>query len=305
MLEVEDWTQPSQHNKQRVSARKVSSKNETKQLTLASSTPELPPGSLQAEVEDSFRDTHSPTSHLFPVRTRSNSSPPVRPSSLSRLLAQAPPETQLETIPPSRTRTPSPTTSPPPPPSPSQYTGSVPHHVPVVPSPLRPGSRASRLSSTSRFSVGLIPPLGSSSLGSPSAAKAAPTIALSDQPLMSSPSGEANPFGSPTTPSSAEGSIPEGMIDLLKNRRRTTSYHIPRTSPLAGSSTSHTGSTSTTDTVQPTSTASGTLANLANNWGVSLGRKKRTRLSSLATFDAGGSADHATDASASELLKRF
>ncbi|KAF7360793.1 ATG11 domain-containing protein [Mycena venus] len=161
MLEVEDWTQPSQQNKRRVSSRKVSREQPQSPLLLDTSSPALPSGPPEADVEDSFLTTHSPNLHLFPVRTRSTSSPPVRPSSLSRLLAQAPPESPLEPVPsPSNNKSPSPPTSPPPPASPSHHTGSIPQHVPVLSSPLRPGSRASRISTTSRFSVGRIPPPG-------------------------------------------------------------------------------------------------------------------------------------------------
>ncbi|KAJ7239651.1 hypothetical protein C8J57DRAFT_1564697 [Mycena rebaudengoi] len=81
MLEIEDWTQPSQQNKRKVSSRKVSKEH---QSPLVDSTPTLPPGPPEAEVEDSFLPTHhSSNLHLFPARTRSSSSPPVRPSSLT------------------------------------------------------------------------------------------------------------------------------------------------------------------------------------------------------------------------------
>src|SRR4051812_30028716 len=99
MLEVEDWTQPS-HNKRRLSSRKFSNgDNESKDYSAQRSpspgklSPSaLPPGGPpEPEVEDTFLVTHhSPNSHLFPVaRGRANSSPTARPSSLSRLLAQA------------------------------------------------------------------------------------------------------------------------------------------------------------------------------------------------------------------------
>lgn len=315
MLEVEDWTQPS-HNKRRGSSRKVSIEKEAiKESILGSSPPALPPGPPEAEVEESFLVTHPPNSHLFPVRARANSSPTVRPSSLSRLLAQAAPEAQLEPVPQSPIRTPSPTTttSPPPPPLPSPHsphTGSAPHHVPGVPSPLRPGSRASRMSNTSRFSVNRLPALGNAVSGS-TMAKAAPTIALSDQPLASSPSsGEGNPFGLPSTPS-PDGSMSDGMANILNPRQRATSYHIPRTSPLgAGSSVQ----SKLPQPARPTLTATGTLASLASSWGVSFSRKKKAELDfdNLAatpespTDPRRSSDDHTTpDPSASELLKRF
>lgn len=314
MLEVEDWTQPS-HNKRRVSPRKQSIEHEPKELLLASSTPALPPG---PEVEDTFRDTHPPNSHLFPVRTRSNSSPTARPSSLSRLLAQATPDASPDVNPtpqssqPRQSSPPPPpppaTTSPPAPPSPSQFTGSIPQHVTNASSPLRPGSRASRMSTASKFS-GRIPTLGAAS-NSPSAAKAAPTIALSEEPLISSgSSGDGNPFGSPVTPSPPEESISEIVTtNQLKDRRRTVSSHISRTSPLA---TNIPLSNESIGMSRPTLRAAGTLASLANSWGVSFGRRRQTELGSIAGVvespsDARGSSDRlATDASASELLKRF
>lgn len=314
MLEVEDWTQPS-HNKRKGSSRKVSvePKEEEKEFIHGSSPPPpaLPPGPPEAEVEDSFQVTHPPNSHLFPVRTRANSSPTARPSSLSRLLAQATPETLLHPDQKSPIRTPSPTTSPPPPPSPSHHTGSIPHHAPVAYSPLRPGSRASRLSITSKFSVGRVPALAGGASGSP-IAKAAPTTALSEQPLASSPSsGDANPFGLPSTPS-PDGSISDGMANVILSRRRTTSYHIPKTSPLAASSSSQ---STTNQAVRPTVTASSTLANLANSWGMPFSRRKRVELGTtsndipvkpVSSINATPDNNHTeAEASASELLKRF
>ncbi|KAJ7635147.1 putative peripheral membrane protein [Roridomyces roridus] len=314
MLEVEDWTQPTQSNKRRVSSRKVS--KDSPQSPLADSTPALPPGGPpEAEVEDSFLTTHSPNLHLFPSRARSGSSPPVRPSSLSRLLAQAPPESSpqphLDPIPDV------PATAPSPPTSPSHHTGSAPQHVPVLSSPLRPGSRASRISTTSRFSVGRggIPVLGAStSSGSPgTGAKAPPTTALAEQQainvLSSSPSSaEMNPFiRSPSTPS-PDDSMAEGVSNVLRHsRRRTASY--PRTSPLAAPSVSEaTTSTPSTSTARPSSgvSASNALANLASSWGVSFGRKKKPELASLAsTADRGPGEEEDGIERASELLKRF
>ncbi|KAG6916954.1 hypothetical protein DXG01_004503 [Tephrocybe rancida] len=264
MLEVEDWTQPS-HNKRRVSSRKVSGDKERQDIILSSSPPALPPGPPETEVEDSFLVTHPPNSALFPVRTRANSSPTARPSSLSRLLAQATPESQLDPVPQSPIRTPSPTTSPPLPP-PSPHVGSTPQHLPNNPSPLRPGSRASRLSTTSRFSSRL-PALGNAGASS---SKAAPTIALSEQPVISasptSGSLDGNPFGLRSTPS-PDGSISDGMANTLLGRRRTTSYHIPKTSPLAATSSPAQGRVN--QAARTSLTATTTLANLASSWGFS------------------------------------
>jgi autophagy-related protein 11 len=306
MLEVEDWTQPTQPQKRRTATRKVISDKESKEpLPTPTTTLTAPP---QAEVEDIFRLTRPPTSHLFPTRSRTNSSPTAGPSSLSRLLAQAPVETTLETIPPSSSASPSPSaspppvTSPPPPPSPTR-TGSAPQgHTPSVSSPLRPGSRASRGSSSSRFSVGRIPALGSASSVSSGAAKTAPTTALSDVHLSSlSSSTEVRPSSRPTPPS-PDGSLSEGMSNVLLSRRRTTSYHIPRTSPLV--------TTSITTNAGPASagvplTASNTLASLASSWGVSFGRKKKAELSSLAAESASDASTTLAPSSAKDLLKRF
>ncbi|KAJ6460898.1 putative peripheral membrane protein [Mycena sanguinolenta] len=313
MLEVEDWTQPSQQ-KRRTSSRKVSKEHPQSPL-VDPTTPALPSGPPEADVEDSFLTTHSPNLHLFPVRSRTTSSPPVRPSSLSRLLAQAPAELQIEPIPSPPTKSPSPPTSPPPPASPSHHTGSVPH-APVLSSPLRPGSRASRISTTSRFSVGRIPALGSASSGSPGT-KAPPTTALAEQLILSSSpsSAEANPFQNPSTPS-PDGSMAEGVSNVLRHsRKRTASYHVPRASPLAPTSVSDSTSTSTVTAGPAKSnlTASNTLANLASSWGVSFGRKKKADISAAlaSTAEMEPSSDGqriettTQETSASELLKRF
>jgi autophagy-related protein 11 len=299
MLEVEDWTQPAQQNRRRVSSRKVPAENGAKDSTTP--PPNLPPGPPEAEVEDSFHVTHSPTSHLFPVRSRSNSNPNAGRSSLSRLLAQASTDNNVtnnnvETTPVSATKSPSPPTSPPQSPT---HTGSGPQsYVPHVQSPLRPGSRASRMSVSSRFSVSRLPPFGSASSGSPGAGKAAATTALSEEemPTSRSPVQPASP--------SPEGSISEGMSNHLLNRRRTTSYHVPRASRLATSST----------VPYRSSTASSTLAHLANSWGVSFGRKRKAELSNVATsptaaesskVDASGTSHIANESSARDLLQKF
>ena len=323
MLEVEDWTQPSQQGKRRATSKKTTPDKEAKDLVLTTPTTlTLHPGPPQAEIadafrtaplptdhltEDSFRTTRPPTSHLFPIRSRSNSSPNAGPSSLSRLLAQAPAETSLETIPPSQSGSPPPTTSPPPPPSPTQ-TGSLTHgyHAPSIPSPLRPGSRASRLSSSSRFSLGRIPPLGSPSSGSSAAVKTAPTTALSDHQLLSASSSvEKDTIVHRTSPSPA-GSPASSMSNISLGRRRTTSYHIPRTSPLVTTPTTINAGPSSAGV---SSAASNTLANLANSWGVSFGRKKKAQVDHPAvaepSFDGGENGHSRTESSASELLKRF
>jgi autophagy-related protein 11 len=314
MLEVEDWTQSSQHSKRRSAAKRITPDKDSTPSVL-----NLHPGPPQAEVEESFptaplpashlaeesfRTTRPPTSHLFPARSRSNSSPNAGPSSLSRLLAQAPAETSLEMSPPSRSASPLLNTSPPPPPSPTR-TSSATHgyYAPSIPSPLRPGSRASRQSSSSRFSVGRIPPLGSTSSVSSGVTKTAPTTALSDHLLFTAPSSlEGDSPNSPSPTSSAT----DVKSSISLHRRRTTSYHIPRTSPLV--TTSETINTSPIN-AGVGSAASSTLASLANSWGVSFGRKKKAEIEHLASAesspDASGSGPSKTEPSASELLKRF
>lgn len=310
MLEVEDWTQPS-HSKRRLSSRRTAGDNESSDGFLTnysklSPSALPPPGPPETEVEDTFLITHPPNSHLFLARARASSSPPARPSSLSRLLAQASasPDGVSENLPlPGpipEAKSPTPSLSPPPPPSPTNNTGSAPHSHNNIPSPLRPGSRASRLSSTSRFSVGRIPVLATVTA---SQSKASATTALTEQAVVSSASSnDGNPFRSATP--SPEESVPEG----IGHRRRTTSYHIPRPSPLASNS-----SQSTVVSSRPILTASDTLATLANSLGMPFGRKKKPELGNLAPAvespidDARGNTErHITgNISAHDLLKRL
>ena len=311
MLEVEDWTQPS-HSKRRTSSRKTTGDNESSdgfQTGYSKLSPSAlpPPGPPEEGVEDTFLLTHPPKSHLFLARARASSSPPTRPSSLSRLLAQASasPDGMSENLPPpdpiSEVKSRTPSLSPPPPPSPTNNTGSAPHshnNIPSVPSPLRPGSRASRLSTTSRFSVGRIPVLATVTASQP---KASATTALTEQAVASSPSSnEGSPFESPVA-LSPEQTLPE----VTGQRRGTSSYQNPRPSPLASGS-----SQSTVVPSKPTSTASDTLATLANSWGMPFGKKKRSELGNLASAvefpvdDARGNTQR-HNISAHDLLKRL
>lgn len=303
MLEVEDWTQQPSSNKRRLSAKKITTDSQgAKEPGVISpsklSPSSLPPGPPEPEVEDTFMVTHPPNSHLFPTRARSNSSSAVRPSSLSRLLAQASPTTEgLSVMAPEKSPSPQPANpdiisespptipSPLPPnvqttPGPSETVNnrniSSNGHIPDGNSgstsqptsnlpPLRPVSRSSRLSTASRFSVARLPTLGFAAGSQP---KAAATTALSEQTLAtSSPTTtENNPFGSPTT-ASPEESITEAMTNVMENtinRRRTTSHHAPR---LASYSSSQ-------STVVPSRPATTTLATLANSFGT-LGRKSK------------------------------
>ncbi|KAI6044039.1 putative peripheral membrane protein [Pisolithus marmoratus] len=214
--------------------------------------PSILPGPPQAEVEDSFSATQPPTSHLFPSRPRANSTPSAGPSSLSRLLAQAPselPEDSVQMITPSGDpplkdtpsgnelpRSENATTTTPAVPTAIQQAGSTPHaHSPHVPTPLRPGSRASRGSTSSKFSAARLPTLA----------------VASASPAMTS---------SLVGPPSPVGSLTDEMSNFL-SRRRTASHHVPRSSPLGSGLTSG-----------PAQTATSTLANLARNWGF---RRKR------------------------------
>lgn len=281
MLEVEDWTQPSNNNKKRLSSKRISVETQDgKEGTVTSSSKAnpsvLPPGPPEPDVEDTFMVTHPTNSHLFPSRGRSDSTPPARPSSLSRLLAQASPtpERANDSI--------SEKPSSPSPVAPEVLTtngnttinggGSNTNLSPTTNTPpLRPVSRASRLSTASRFSVNRKPTLG---IVAGSIPKAAATTALSEQVLTQSPSTSAdnNPFRSPLT-SSPDESISEAMSHTMKDigqrRRTSSSYHPPRMA-----------STSSQATVvpRPTSAASTTLANLASSFGMSFSRKKKAEL---------------------------
>ncbi|OSX61021.1 hypothetical protein POSPLADRAFT_1057962 [Postia placenta MAD-698-R-SB12] len=278
MLEVEDWTQPGYPTKRRESGRKPSEIKESTSPPIPSPPLQepgtLPPGPPENEVEDAFSATRPPTSRLFPVRTRANSSPTAGPSSLSRLLAQAPPpEMSLEFIPASRPKTPSPAASPRPPPSPT-HTGSVSQaQTPHGPSYLRPGSRASRASTSSKFSGGRIP-FG----GAPGIAKAVATTAISEQAVATvSPSIGFADLPQESSLPSPEESPTEGMSSLM-NRRRTTSYHVtPRNSSAIVSTTNTFSGGSAGGSPGSAVTASSRLASLATSWGVAFGR--RTRLS--------------------------
>lgn len=296
MLEVEDWTQAGQTNKRRPAPRKVSalSDPETERNTTSDPPeppPSKPPAPPQSEFENIFNDTQAPTSSSFPARARANSTPVAGPSSLSRLLAQAPPE-QLDTIAPSRDTSPPPT-SPPPPPAPSspstqhvdsnsQLPGSLPH-APHVSSPLRPGSRGSRASSSSRFSVARLPRLASVTTAQP-IVKAVPTTATAEHSLSSSP----REFGATGASTSSQDSVFEGK-SVIHQRLRTTSHHVPRPSPLAGDNLPTT----------PTSTTS----TLANYFAVPFGRRKKVEMPVpvVETVDQSG----VSEVSARDMLRRF
>ncbi|KAH9061060.1 putative peripheral membrane protein [Lactarius vividus] len=297
MLEVEDWTQPGT-TKRRQTSKKTSVVVEPK---------EEPPVPLSAppenEVEEeTFHPARAPNSRHFPAaRLGSNSTTPVAgPSSLSRLLAQAPvapelpPPDQTPHLPspvPSPTRTPSPQ-----PPAPFPTTTLPATTAPGRPhsSPLRPGSRASRLSTSSRYSTPRLPAFGGAG-GSP--AKAVPTTAITAPPAMEDPS--TGVFGSPTktAPQPIE-SAGDGMASLLA-RRRTTSFHLPASgSPLAA------------PVPRQTASPAGAFANLAS-WGTSFSRRRKaipTAAQASVPAQAGAKQDAVSESGytdAQQILQRF
>ena len=353
MLEVEDWTQSSQINKRRPGVRKVSAvsdpENDRKSTSVTPERPPIPPGPPKAEVEESFSITQPPTSRLFPARPRAASTPSAGPSSLSRLLAQASSElfedatstvvspTKVETPTPSASidREPSTSAQPPaqtqPPPSSSSAVpvegplsrsppsapptiGSQPHNA----SPLRPVSRASRLSTTSRISTAR-PPTLATVTSSASAVKAVATTALAEPMLTTVPMSSEPVLPGGLPPPSPSESASEGMSQMWMNRRRTASHHVMRGSPLGSGSgagaeagqLSHTQGQGQTQAQATPATASSTLATFASNWVVPFGRRKRveTGTGGAAGSEAGvrnGRASyHEGVTSASEMLKRL
>ena len=297
MLEVEDWTQQTQTqaSKKRAFSRRVTSPTiETEPNPILVEEPLPVPA--EPEVEESFT-----TPRPFPPRSRANSTPSAGPSSLSRLLAQAPTEVAPDPI-----TTPAPEIVHPFPevatddkepevesaeqqeqqgqpqsevvdtisPSPLPIATPI-HSSPRQQSPLRPGSRSSRVSITSRMSIGRKP--GGSVTG-----KATPTTAITGLPITAGKL----PGDLPTP----EGSPSDGMSNLLKQhhrRRATSSYSTSRNFPLTGGTTtaiSHaTNAQGSTDIRNETSTsgAGSRLASLATSWGVTFGRRKTVVLDSI------------------------
>ncbi|KAI0346465.1 putative peripheral membrane protein [Trametopsis cervina] len=300
MLEVEDWTQPASTPKpRRVSTKKQTGsqsprKSSPEPPSTAEATPEPTPGPPDlddAEVEEGF-PARSPTSPLTTALARASSPSAAGPSSLSRLLAQAS-DSQTENIaipqpdsmhpfpsPPAsspREASPLPQHATPPPPSPS-HTQAVSPPRGTMPLPGRPGSRASRISVSSRFSGGRIP-FG----GVAGSAKAVATTALASDPtLAESPTSN----GSDTASASPEGSPTDGMAGLLPHhRRRASSYHPKKESPLVGPGGLPTiaqaadpvksnGFQGSLVGSSPSLTARVRLASLASSWGVPFGRRK-------------------------------
>lgn len=300
MLEVEDWSQQTQTqaSKRRAYARRVTSPTiETESKPVPAEAPLPIPA--EPEVEESFS-----TPRPFPARSRANSTPSAGPSSLSRLLAQAPTEVPPEPIAASTQENEQPfqevatddevqevepqeQDQQERPPSlvvdtillsPQPITMPI-QSSPLPQSPMRPGSRSSKVSITSRMSIGRKP--GGSIKG-----KASPTTAITGLPITAGklPGDTLAPQRNGETPT-PEGSPSEGMSNLLKqhHRRRTTSsYSVSRTFPLTSGTTtavSHATNVQGSTEIGNETTASGAggrLASLATSWGVAFGRRRKT-----------------------------
>lgn len=302
MLDVEDWTKPGGDPSKR-----RRSSNKHNQEILSSSpplerpiSPPLPEDtqSGSSSAAEPLGPTRSPNSHLFPVRSRSNSAS-AGPSSLSKLLASATAAespTTLETIPatppfPSRSRTPSPAgigRGGHPPASPTKVANAS--QSPSLPSPLRPGSRAST-SSRFSFSGGRLAPFAKGAAPT-STSKATATTALSSETPVNTASTSPPSSGGARHRQSVDGrrddhkriasspvrssspspaqSISEGMTNMIISRRRTTSEHV--SSPAIVKIRKPPANNANTG-----SSASNALASLASTLGMSmtLGRRRK------------------------------
>lgn len=297
MLEVEDWTQPvqTQASKRRAYSRRVTSPAiETEPKTVLVEEPLPVPA--EPEVEEPFTAPRP-----FPTRSRANSTPSAGPSSLSRLLAQATPDPIMtlvsnESQPPPEVVTddkglevetaeqqepqgePEPgvivTVSPSPPPIAIPLRSS-----PQPQSPMRPGSRSSKVSMTSRMSIGRKP--GGSVTG-----KATPTTAITGSPAIAGKLPGELPAvrRSGETPTPEEYPSSDGMSNLLKQhhrRRSTSSYSMSRGFPLTSGTTtaiSHAADIQGSTDIRNETTAAGAgsrLASLATSWGVTFGRRRK------------------------------
>jgi autophagy-related protein 11 len=293
MLEVEDWTQPGTSKRRQAS----------KKASIPSESRENPPVSLSAppedEVEESFHPSRAPNSRHFPNAT----APVAGPSSLSRLLAQA--SSTSEAVPPdpmplapvsdvAPIRTPSPphaalSSSP----AQSHPATTAPGRPQHSSSPLRPGSRNSRISTSSRFSAPRLPAFGGAG---GNVAKAVPTTAITAPPGLDEPvPGALGPI--PTTAPLPSDTASEGMASLLA-RRRTTSFHVPASgSPLAAP-----------EPRQPVGPAAA-FASLAS-WGTTFSRRRKAdaaqhESSSASTQTAARQDSAAGKTDAQRILQRF
>jgi hypothetical protein len=242
------------------------------------------------------------------------------PSSLSRSQASS----SDEVTPPVPASVPPPTSTP----------MSIPPTSPVpasLASPVRPQSRQSRVS----FSR----PSRAFPTGAP-LAKASPTTALSElpsvvgSPFIESPtnaslhisgspqpqqqsqpqppasrarSGSRTPRLAPTV-EDADYDPNSTPVGTLTGRRRTTSYHVPRASPLGPAPDSAGPSQTSGSLLKPSSGLSGIMS-----WGASLGRRRQTELALPAVSSEGAvvevtredASTKTKESRASELLRRF
>jgi len=298
MLEVEDWTQQQTQNQ--ASKRRTYSRRVTSQTAEPEPNPALVeeplPIPAEPEVEESFT-----TPRPFPARSRANSTPSAGPSSLSRLLAQAPTEAPPDPVTTTTPVQPFPevviddkepeaesheqqqqepqsevadTVSPSPP--------LLIHSSPRQQSPLRPGSRSSKVSVTSRMSIGRIP-------GGTVTAKSSPTTAIMGLPITAGKlPGDLSAVRRAGETPTPEGSPSDSMSNLLKQhhrRRATLSYSVPRPLPLTGGTTtaiSHATNIQGSTDIRNETTASGAgsrLAILATSWG--FGRRRKAALDAI------------------------
>lgn len=283
----------------------------------------------EPEVEDSFTVTRPLNGRLFPSPTRTNSLPLAGPSSLSRLLAQADGSPSSETTatpivqsplsivpqipaPPAAKDSSSPQLQPPS--SPAMSSPSTPKPGNQGPSlasgpstvTLRPGSRASKQSSSSRFSTRVPFAPAAPSIVKPTATAA---LAVGEQQVTqgspgTSPTSKPSPRkirsreSSSSINPSPEGSPTEGMVHLSNalaqkaqhRKTRAASHSIGRNSPLAAAfPTSKTTSELDSTSAKPSGSSTGSppgpnlppgitarsrLASLASSWGVSFARKR-------------------------------
>lgn len=293
MLEVEDWTQQTQTqaSKRRAYSRRVTSPTaETEPNPVLVEEPLPVPA--EPEVEESFT-----TPRPFPARSRANSTPSAGPSSLSRLLAQAPTEVppdpvttttpervqafpevviddkELEVVSHEQQEEPPSEVAEAVSPSPPPITVPI-YRSPRQLSPLRPGSRSSKVSVTSRMPGGTV------------TGKASPTTAITELPITTGkPPGDLSAVRRAVETPTPEGSPSDSMSNLLKqhHRRRTTlSYPVSRGLPLTSGTTtaiSHPTNVQGSTDIRNETSASGAgsrLASLATSWG--FGRRRKAVL---------------------------
>ncbi|KAI0716665.1 hypothetical protein C8Q76DRAFT_794930 [Earliella scabrosa] len=301
----------------------------------SASSPTAGPSSLsrllaQAGPAEPPVSTSLPTASAEPPETAAETIPPPHPSTppdsisprASRSVsptAPLPPPVAAPSLPPPQPEPPSsptrPTVSSTPAPAPGPHQTN--NHGLSHASPRRPGSRASRGSTSSRFSTGRIP-FGAVSSGA--APKAMPTTAISElSTTPSSGSGSSDTVGMPgslvlgtSAIPSPEGSPTRGMTSLLTqtHRRRTTSYHVPPSrsstiglSTAAAAAPSSPLASGTGAGVVASGSASSRLASLASSWGVSFGRRRKAELEADGGGSGSGSGGGRAPGNASPILE--